>query len=290
MPYRSPFAFTGLAAQRTFSSCPPLPARHAQHSNPSLDLSFPVSLSPIGCSIVPSSSCSSHYPTSLSHRPLRIDARSQSRVVCKNLEMTDADSLTLPSLALAQNTKHPTPFEIFHFEINAPLTTAIVKTRYYDLCKKYHPDLKHQSTSTAVDTSVEFKAIVEAYDLLRSASKRSIYLRSGYGWTAKAKKPPGARNGFDSGYDFSRGPSMRPGGAGAYRGAYPSAAYDSAYWTDPFNPHFRPDPAGGNGGPPRGGSATGWGNKGMIGTNGGIFLALLSLTVRRFASLVFPPC
>ena len=72
---------------------------------------------------------------------------------------------------------------------------------------------------------------------------------------------------------------MRPGGAGAYRGAYPSAAYDSAYWTDPFNPHFRPDPAAGDGGPPRGGSATGWGNKGMIGTNGGIFLALLSLTV-----------
>ena len=191
--------------------------------------------------------------------------------------MTDANSLC------PQKTKHPTPYEIFHFETTAPLTTAQVKSRYYDLCRKYHPDLKHQSTSAAVDTSVEFKAIVEAYDLLRSASKRSIYLRSGYGWTAKAKKPPGARNGFDSGYDFSRGPSMRPGGAGAYRGAYPSAAYDSAYWTDPFNPHFRPDPAGGNGGPERGGSATGWGNKGMVGTNGGIFLALFSLTVRRFS-------
>lgn len=177
--------------------------------------------------------------------------------------------------ALPQKSKYPTPFEIFHFDTSQALTPSQVKGRYYDLCRLYHPDTK-QSTSS--DTSLEFKQIVAAYEVLRSPSKRSIYLRSGYGWTSNSPRPPGTRT--NDGYDFSRGPSMRYGGPGAGRGAYPSQAYDSAYWTDPYNPHFRPDASGGGPGTDMGGQATpGWGNKGFLGTNGTVFLALLSLTL-----------
>lgn len=138
-------------------------------------------------------------------------------------------------------------------------------------------DMK-QSTSTAKDTSKEFKMITEAYNVLKDASKRNVYLRSGYGWTSKSPRPPGARQG--QGFDFSRGPPMRNGGPGSGRGAYPSHAYDSAYWTDPFNPHYRPDASGGGPGMEMGGgSAAGWSAKGFLGTNGAIFLSILSLTL-----------
>lgn len=208
-----------------------------------------------------------------------------------------------------QTKRHPTPFEIFHFTPSTSLTAAIVKSRYYDLCRLYHPDMKPSSsssssssgastsTSTSIDTSKEFKAIVEAYDLLRSPSKRSIYLRSGYGWSgnntsSNSNRSTRGNGGFNNpGYDFSRGNPM-PRGGYKDRGPYPSAAYDT--WTDPFNPHFRPEYNEGGPSTSSNTSTSGWSSVGNFSSksNGFVFLSLLSLTLvitpLSFYSLVPP--
>lgn len=138
--------------------------------------------------------------------------------------------------------------------------------------------MRASTSATPTSTDTEFKAIVEAYDLLRSPSRRSIYLRSGYGWTSAAARPPGATRGggFAAGeaYNFSRGRPMPQGGYGARRGTYPSSAYDN--WSDPYSPHFRPEESGGG---PGSSSQSGWAGKGSVSSNGTLFLGLLGLTM-----------
>lgn len=152
-----------------------------------------------------------------------------------------------------------------------------------ELCRLYHPDLRKgkeradPSASKAGDGSSELKQINLAYEILRNPTKRSVYLRSGVGWGG----PGGHRRhgpATNAGYDFTRGRPMGFGG-GAGRGPYPSAAWD---WTDPHNPHFRPGFAGGAGDGAAGmggGSAAGWGSRGLFASNGVVFLALCSITL-----------
>lgn len=178
------------------------------------------------------------------------------------------------------STPNPTPFEIFHFAPDTPLSPALVKSRYYDLCKLHHPDLANAARPTSKgkerasgNTSTEFKQIVAAYEVLRDPSRRAVYLRSGHGWSGRATTGPV--------YDFRRGRAMSSQGRGS-RGPFPSAAWDwnqSAGWGDPHNPHFRPGYTSSGVGVGGVDGTTGWKGQGVVGTNGGIFLALASLTL-----------
>lgn len=187
-----------------------------------------------------------------------------------------ASAVPTPDLSFPTKS-NPTPWEIFHFSRSEDLTPNLVKSRYYELCRLFHPDTggRVAGKGKGRDTSLEFRQITTAYDVLRSPSKRAMYLRTGgtgFGNTTAANGDVWRRN---SGYDFSRGRPMRDGGARA-RGPYPSAAWD---WADPHNPHFRPSSCTAQSAYP-GGGATGWnGGAGQLGTNGTLFLGLLVVTV-----------
>ncbi|GAA5971011.1 hypothetical protein JCM21900_000932 [Sporobolomyces salmonicolor] len=179
---------------------------------------------------------------------------------------------------------NPTPFEIFHLSRDEPeLSPKAIKSRYLELVRIYHPDRRPRSSSSSgkgkVDDSAEFKQITAAYELLSDENRRSTYLRTGLGW--------GSTSGFAGGsggpaspwsqstaeYHFRRGRPMSSNG-GRWSGTYDHWSYTS--WTDPYNPHFRTEEAGGVSG---NGAAAGWEGKGAFGTNGAIFLALASLTL-----------
>lgn len=189
----------------------------------------------------------------------------------------------------------PDPFEIFHLSRHEPLNPKVVKSRYLDLVRKYHPDrMQHQQPHSkgrgkrpgakgkgrAEDDSVEFKQIVAAYELLSDPKKRASYLKFGFGWGTPGRHPGGGGGGgTGSGspwsqstteYHFRRG---RPMSSTAASGDRWSGTWDYT-WTDPHNPHFRPEQAGGVGNP----SGSGWQGRGTIGKNGVIFLGLLSVT------------
>lgn len=55
-------------------------------------------------------------------------------------------------------------------------TTAQIKTRFLELSKKYHPDrTRHLDDATQKSHTDKFKTIKEAYDVLRSPTKRRDY-------------------------------------------------------------------------------------------------------------------
>ncbi|KAG0151476.1 hypothetical protein CROQUDRAFT_651330 [Cronartium quercuum f. sp. fusiforme G11] len=128
---------------------------------------------------------------------------------------------------------YPTPYEIFHLPQTA--TTADIKSRYYELVKLHHPDIdfansqasqeaskvKSSRKSEFSDSANHFKAIVEAYELLKSPSRRQLYLNSGEGWP----RPPSSINRGSRGYRTSQRSSStsRP-----YRPLYPSSLWDWA--------------------------------------------------------------
>ncbi|GAA6015663.1 hypothetical protein JCM11491_007188 [Sporobolomyces phaffii] len=192
-----------------------------------------------------------------------------------------------PEIDLTFPTKpHPDPFEIFHFSRSEPLDRKAVKSRYLDLVRKYHPDrMQHAAVQgkgkgKAKEESIEFKQIVAAYELLSDPKRRASYLNFGLGWGA-----PGARGGAGGGaggsssaspwsqstpeYHFRRGRPMSSTASGDRW----SGTWDYT-WTDPHNPHFRPERAGGVGNP----SGPGWEGRGTIGKNGFIFLGLAGIT------------
>lgn len=185
--------------------------------------------------------------------------------------------------------KHPDPFEIFHFSRSEPLNPKIVKSRYLDLVRKYHPDRMQQSVAKgkgkgkgkAKEESVEFKQIVAAYELLSDSKKRASYLNFGLGWGSGGggggRGAAGGGGGSGSPwsqstteYHFRRGRPM----SSTATGDRWSGTWDYT-WTDPHNPHFRPEQAGGVGNP----SGPGWEGRGTIGKNGFIFLGLASITL-----------
>lgn len=192
-----------------------------------------------------------------------------------------------PDVDLTFPTKpNPDPFEIFHFSRDDRLNPKVVKSRYLDLVRKYHPDRMNQQSQRAStkgkgkarpEESVEFKQIVAAYELLSDPKKRASYLNFGLGWG-----PPG-RGGSSGGgsaspwsqstteYHFRRGRPM----SSTATGDRWSGTWDYT-WTDPHNPHFRPERAGGMTGNP---SGSGWEGRGTIGKNGFIFLGLASITL-----------
>ncbi|GAA6054330.1 hypothetical protein JCM3770_001438 [Rhodotorula araucariae] len=188
--------------------------------------------------------------------------------------------------------KDPSPFDIFHFRRDQKLTPKEVKARYLQLVKIYHPDRRAAAaaavapspakrkdkarSAAAADADHEFKAIVAAYELLSSPSRRDTYLRSGLGWGTTASFRPGAPaspwSQSTAEYHFRRGRPMT-------HGRRPASSYDhwawSETWTDPHNPHFRPDAAS----PSAGATAAGWAGQGLLARNGVVFLVLAALTL-----------
>ncbi|BGP01016.1 glutamine amidotransferase subunit [Rhodotorula toruloides] len=185
---------------------------------------------------------------------------------------------------------NPSPFEIFHFPPNKALTAKEIKGRYLELVKLYHPDRRaaaaaaSSSSSTrkgkgrAKDEDHEFKQIVAAYELLSDPNRRAAYLRSGFGWgaTAGAKSSASPWSSSSPEYSFRRGRPMSSS-------AHYAGTYDHWTWTDPYNPHFRPEDnpfwTSYRGGMAANGRAAGWEGQGVFGKNGFIFLALASFTL-----------
>ncbi|GAA5846351.1 hypothetical protein JCM9279_001339 [Rhodotorula babjevae] len=203
--------------------------------------------------------------------------------------------------------KDASPFDIFHFRRDQVLTAKDVKSRYLQLVKIYHPDRRaaaaaSTSASTskkgkhkaAPDADHEFKAIVAAYELLSSPSRRETYLRTGLGWgstasyrggrSSSAPSPSSPWSQSTAEYHFRRG---RPMSHGRWAGQYDHWSW-SQTWSDPHSPHFRPEDeaarrsggmsSGGAGGS-AGTTAPGWEGQGLFARNGVVFLVLAALTL-----------
>ncbi|KAL7343367.1 glucosamine 6-phosphate synthetase [Rhodotorula toruloides] len=185
---------------------------------------------------------------------------------------------------------NPSPFEIFHFAPNKALTAKEIKGRYLELVKLYHPDRRaaaavassssssRKGKGRAKDDDHEFKQIVAAYELLSDPNRRAAYLRSGFGWgaTAGAKTSASPWSSSSPEYSFRRGRPMSS--SARYAGTY-----DHWTWTDPYNPHFRPEDnpfyTSYRDGMAANGRAAGWEGQGVFGKNGFVFLALASFTL-----------
>ncbi|HAD09122.1 MAG TPA: cytochrome C biogenesis protein [Porticoccaceae bacterium] len=73
-----------------------------------------------------------------------------------------------------------------------------VKRAYRKLARKYHPDV-----SSEADAEEKFKAVGEAYEVLKDPEKRAAYDQLGADWQAgqEFNAPPG----WDAGFEFSGG-------------------------------------------------------------------------------------
>lgn len=170
---------------------------------------------------------------------------------------TAVDDLAFPSKP------NPTPWEIFHLDPASQPTPKELKDRFYALARRFHPDRQPSASpdsptakGKARDTSAEFKQIVGAYEILKSPSKRSTYLRRGGSATGGAD--PWAA------YDFTRGRPMPTG-------RRPHTSSEHWDWAaDPYNPHYRPAYGMGK-------TSSGWKSEGTVATNGNVFLALVGL-------------
>ena len=83
-----------------------------------------------------------------------------------------------------------------------------IKRTYRKLARKYHPDVSKHS-----DAEERFKAVGEAYEVLKDPEKRAAYDQLGANWQAGQdfKPPPD----WDAGFEFSGG-GYTAGGGGAH--------------------------------------------------------------------------
>ena len=88
-------------------------------------------------------------------------------------------------------------YEVLGVARDAP--PSEIQKRYRTLAKKYHPDVSKEP-----DAEERFKAISEAYDVLRDADKRTLYDKWGPSWRAvsEGRAPPVAD--ADVRFDFGR--------------------------------------------------------------------------------------
>lgn len=137
-----------------------------------------------------------------------------------NFSSTSSTSSTQLSFPFPKH-PFPTPYEIFHLPKTA--TTNEIKSRYYQLVKLHHPDIGFSTNQTPnkkngiqSESADRFKIIVEAYELLKSPSRRQLYLNSGEGWPRSSRSLTRA----------SRAPQRSSSSDRPYRPFYPSSIWD----------------------------------------------------------------
>jgi curved DNA-binding protein len=111
-----------------------------------------------------------------------------------------------------------------------------IKRAYRRLARKYHPDVSKEP-----DAELQFKALGEAYEVLKDPEKRAAYDQLGRGWREGQdfRPPPGWEQGFEfSGGFGDGGQSRNPSGfsdffeslfGGAKAGSH-SAGYSGNAW------------------------------------------------------------
>uniref|UniRef100_A0AAF5CQC4 J domain-containing protein n=1 Tax=Strongyloides stercoralis TaxID=6248 RepID=A0AAF5CQC4_STRER len=101
-------------------------------------------------------------------------------------------------------TPHKSYYEILGLSPNA--TKAEIKAKFYELSKKYHPDVNDSKDN--IKNSIKFSEISEAYETLKNDQKRREYdMRRGYGSSMNSQ--------FWQGHDFSN--YQNPNGGYYYR-------------------------------------------------------------------------
>lgn len=91
--------------------------------------------------------------------------------------------------------------------VSRDATQDDIKRAYRKLARKFHPDVSRESGAED-----KFKALGEAYEVLRDPEKRAAYDQLGSGWReGQDFRPP---PGWDAGFEFSGGgfTSSAPGG------------------------------------------------------------------------------
>ena len=108
-----------------------------------------------------------------------------------------------------------------------------IKRAYRKLARQYHPDV-----SKAADAEEKFKAVGEAYEVLKDPEKRSAYDQFGSHWKeGQGFTPP---PDWDSGFEFT-GSGFGAGGASQFSDFFESlfgAAGQRGHWQEqPFRQH-----------------------------------------------------
>ncbi|HAC34437.1 MAG TPA: cytochrome C biogenesis protein [Gammaproteobacteria bacterium] len=108
-----------------------------------------------------------------------------------------------------------------------------IKRAYRKLARQYHPDV-----SKATDAEEKFKAVGEAYEVLKDPEKRSAYDQFGSHWKeGQGFTPP---PDWDSGFEFT-GSGFGAGGASQFSDFFESlfgAAGQRGHWQEqPFRQH-----------------------------------------------------
>ncbi|KAJ5287624.1 hypothetical protein N7478_003310 [Penicillium angulare] len=78
-----------------------------------------------------------------------------------------------------------TPYEVF----NIPRNATYSKTRYYDLVKLYHPDLRSNDITPEIRLQ-RYKIVVAAHEILSDPIKRAAYDKFGTGWSHSVRPDP----------------------------------------------------------------------------------------------------
>lgn len=192
-----------------------------------------------------------------------------------------SSSITPTEFAFPSHLSNPTPYDIFHFPSRA-VSSAEVKSRYYDLVRALHPDRLSSSHSAGskgkskTQAEEEFKCVVSAYDLLKDPGKKRLYDRAGIGWSDSTPLSSPLR-GSDPWRNFQDPRYTRRSPAGHDRFGWQNEGFYSSHTYNPHHPHTYS---------PFGAGSAGWNGRGKY-TSNGIFISSLFVLTWILAGLQY---